>query len=188
MATIDVLGEEISSRRETLEIVRAYHDVFEAIEREQLDSNVSVKLTALGLNLAYELAGESREGGSARRRERQLRSDRHGGLQLHERHAAPVPRAARSRSRQRRRRPSGLPPPDDQDIRELAPSTPNVPLLQGIYVESPLIAYRDYEEVSQNFILSLRELLRGTRTWGSPPHDAFLISEGCGSCRRRTDP
>ncbi|HEX9351869.1 MAG TPA: proline dehydrogenase family protein, partial [Gaiellaceae bacterium] len=55
MATIDVLGEEITSRRETLEIVRAYHDVFEAIERERLDSNVSVKLTALGLNLAYEL-------------------------------------------------------------------------------------------------------------------------------------
>src|ERR1700693_4186365 len=50
MATIDVLGEEIKTRRETLDIVRAYHDVFEAIEREQLDSNVSVKLTGLGLN------------------------------------------------------------------------------------------------------------------------------------------
>ncbi len=55
MATIDVLGEEATSRRETQDIVRAYHDVFEAIERERLDSNVSVKLTALGLNLAYEL-------------------------------------------------------------------------------------------------------------------------------------
>ena len=55
MATIDVLGEEISSRREALGIVRAYHDVFEAIERERLDSNVSVKLTGLGLNLGYEL-------------------------------------------------------------------------------------------------------------------------------------
>jgi proline dehydrogenase len=28
MATIDVLGEEISSRREALGIVRAYHDVW----------------------------------------------------------------------------------------------------------------------------------------------------------------
>ena len=52
MATVDVLGEEATSRRETLEIVRAYHDVFEAIQRERLDSNVSIKLTALGLNLA----------------------------------------------------------------------------------------------------------------------------------------
>ena len=55
MATIDVLGEEVSGRREALEIVQTYHDVFEAIEREKLDSNVSVKLTGLGLNLAYEL-------------------------------------------------------------------------------------------------------------------------------------
>ena len=55
LATIDVLGEEISGRREALQIVRAYHDVFEAIERERLDSNVSVKLTGLGLNLAHEL-------------------------------------------------------------------------------------------------------------------------------------
>src|SRR5262245_35970234 len=55
MATVDVLGEEAQNRRETLEIVRAYHDVFEAIQRERLDSNVSVKPTGLGLNLAYEL-------------------------------------------------------------------------------------------------------------------------------------
>src|SRR5215470_2319319 len=55
MATVDVLGEEATSRRETQEIVRAYHDVFEAIEREGLDSTASVKPTSLGLNLAYEL-------------------------------------------------------------------------------------------------------------------------------------
>src|SRR5512132_3441725 len=54
MATVDVLGEEAAGRREPLEFVRAYHDVFEAIERECRDSNVSITLTALGRNLAYE--------------------------------------------------------------------------------------------------------------------------------------
>src|SRR5919204_388695 len=39
----------------TAAIAAEYRLVFEALERERLDSNVSVKLTALGLKLDYEL-------------------------------------------------------------------------------------------------------------------------------------
>ena len=42
-------------------IVNDYDDVFDVIEREGLDSNVSVKLTALGLKLSYELCLENVE-------------------------------------------------------------------------------------------------------------------------------
>jgi len=52
LATIDVLGEEITHAGEARAIARAYLDVFDAIEREQLDANVSVKLTSLGLKLS----------------------------------------------------------------------------------------------------------------------------------------
>ena len=55
MATIDVLGEEITTPEEAAAIVRAYRDVFADIEHCGLDSNVSVKLTALGLKLDYDL-------------------------------------------------------------------------------------------------------------------------------------
>jgi proline dehydrogenase len=55
LATIDVLGEEITNEHEAAAIVRAYQDVFADIEHCGLDSNVSVKLTALGLNLDYDL-------------------------------------------------------------------------------------------------------------------------------------
>ena len=48
-----------------------------------------------------------------------------------------------------------------RDIRALAPLRPNVRLVKGIYVEPPLIAYQDYEEVRQNFVRCLHELLRG---------------------------
>ena len=34
-----------------------------------------------------------------------------------------------------------------RDIRELAPYQPNVRLCKGIYVEPPLIAFQDFEEV-----------------------------------------
>jgi proline dehydrogenase len=61
MATIDVLGEEITSVDEAMEIMREYRYVFETIEREHLDSNVSVKLTALGLKLGYGLCRRNLE-------------------------------------------------------------------------------------------------------------------------------
>src|SRR5215210_8387464 len=50
-ATIDVLGEEITNAEETRVIARAYEDVLAEVERAQLDSNISVKLTGLGLEL-----------------------------------------------------------------------------------------------------------------------------------------
>ncbi|MDX6509151.1 MAG: proline dehydrogenase, partial [Gaiellaceae bacterium] len=61
MATIDVLGEEIHNADEARAIVAEYRRVFETIAREGLDSNVSVKPTALGLKLDYALARENLE-------------------------------------------------------------------------------------------------------------------------------
>ena len=59
LATIDVLGEEIKTEEEAAAIVRAYQDVFADIQRCGLDSNVSVKLTGLGLKLGYDLCREN---------------------------------------------------------------------------------------------------------------------------------
>ena len=58
-ATIDVLGEEIRTRDEARAIAGAYRDVFETIDGQGLDSNVSVKLTALELKLDYDLCREN---------------------------------------------------------------------------------------------------------------------------------
>jgi proline dehydrogenase len=179
MATIDVLGEEISGRREALSIVRAYHDVFEAIQREQLDSNVSVKLTALGLNLAYELCRKNietvvrhaAESGNFVRIDMEDSSCTSDTLQLYRElreigldNVGVVLQAYLRRT--------------IRDIRELTPYRPNVRLCKGIYVEPPLIAYQDFEEVQQNFVRSLGELLRVGSYVGIATHDKFLISEG----------
>ena len=59
LATIDVLGEEIAEPDEARAIAAAYREAFEAIERGRLDSNVSVKPTALGLKLGYDLFREN---------------------------------------------------------------------------------------------------------------------------------
>jgi proline dehydrogenase len=178
MATIDVLGEEVTSRREALEIVRAYHDVFEAIERERLDSNVSVKLTALGLNLAYELcwknlekvvrhAAESKNFVRIDMEDSSTTSDtlalyrelREAGLE----NVGVVLQAYLRRTL--------------RDIHDLAPLEPSVRLCKGIYLEPPLIAFQEYEEVRQNFVRALRELLQIGSYVGIATHDQFLIDE-----------
>ena len=179
MATIDVLGEEISTPEAALEIVGAYHDVFEAIQSEHLDSNVSVKLTGLGLELGYDLCKRN--------------------LQTVVRHAAESGNFVRidmedssctsdTLRMYRELREEGL---DNvgvvlqaylrrtiRDIRDLAPLRPNIRLCKGIYVEPPLIAYRDFDAVRENFVLCLRELLRGGSYVGIATHDKWLISEG----------
>jgi proline dehydrogenase len=179
MATIDVLGEEVTSRREALEIVRAYHDVFEAIERERLDSNVSIKLTALGLNLAYELCWKNlekvvrhaAESGNFVRIDMEDSSTTTETLTLYrELREAGLDNVGVVLQAYLRR--------TIRDIHDLAPLRPNVRLCKGIYVEPSLIAYQEYEEVRQNFVRSLRELLQIGSYVGIATHDEFLISEG----------
>ena len=51
LATVDVLGEEITRPDEAEAITQAYLDVLEAIETDGLDANICVKLTGLGLKL-----------------------------------------------------------------------------------------------------------------------------------------
>ena len=179
MATIDVLGEESASRRETLDIVRAYHDVFEAIERERLDSNVSVKLTGLGLNLAYELCRanlekvvrHAAESGNFVRIDMEDATCTSDTLQLYrEVREAGLDNVGIVLQAYLRR--------TIRDIRSLAPLRPNVRLCKGIYVEPPLIAYRDFDEVRENFVRSLDELLGGGSYVGIATHDAWLISQG----------
>jgi proline dehydrogenase len=179
MATIDVLGEEVSGRREAADIVRAYHDVFEAIERERLDSNVSVKLTALGLNLAYELCRanllrvvrHAAESGNFVRIDMEDSTTTTDTLELYRELRAEgldnlgiVLQSCLRRS--------------IRDIRSLAPLRPNVRLVKGIYIEPPLIAYRDYEEVRQSFVRCLYELLETGSYVAIATHDQFLIDEG----------
>ena len=179
MATIDVLGEESGSREEALHFVHAYHDVFEAINRDGLDSNVSVKLTALGLKLDYDLCRQNletvvrhaAESGNFVRIDmedsscttdtlRMYREVREAGLE----NLGVVLQAYLRRT--------------IRDIRELAPLRPNVRLCKGIYVEPHLIAHRGFDEVRENFVRCLRELLRVGAYVGIATHDKFLIEDG----------
>ena len=50
-ATVDVLGEEIGRPEEAEAMARAYHDALAAIASDDLEANISIKLTGFGLKL-----------------------------------------------------------------------------------------------------------------------------------------
>ena len=176
MATIDVLGEEITNEEEAAAIVRAYQDVFADIQRCGLDSNVSVKPTALGLKLGYDLCRENLrvvvEDAAARRNfvridmedssttdetlrvYRELREDGLDNLGI-------VLQAMLRRT--------------PADIRAVAHLKPSVRLCKGIYVESPEIAYEDYEAVRASFVRCLEDLLDAGCYVGIATHDEWLL-------------
>lgn len=54
IATIDHLGENVADEKGAEEATEVYLEILEAIHREGLDANVSVKLTQLGLDIGLE--------------------------------------------------------------------------------------------------------------------------------------
>ncbi len=179
LATIDVLGEEITGASEARAIALAYRDVFKAIEREHLDANVSVKLTALGLGLSYDLCRDNLESvvREAARNGNFVRIDMedssttsdtlrmYRGLREYGFDNVGVVLQAYLRRTL-------------DDIGALSDLKPNVRLCKGIYVEPPSIAFTDYEAVRANYVRSLDALLEVGAYVGIATHDEWLIGEG----------
>jgi proline dehydrogenase len=179
LATIDVLGEEITRDDEARAIARAYRDVFETIERQALDSNVSIKLTALGLKLDYDLCRENLESvvQEAARRQNFVRIDMEDSsttehtLRLYRdlRESAHLNVGIVLQAYMRRTL---------NDIAALADLQPSVRICKGIYVEPPQLAYQGYEEVRANYVRALEALLDAGCYVGIATHDAWLVAEG----------
>jgi proline dehydrogenase len=175
MATIDVLGEEITRESEARAIAQAYCDVFGVIEDEHLDSNVSVKLTGLGLDLSHELCRENLERvvteaaryGNFVRIDMEDSSTTSETLTLYrELRAAGFDNVLQAYLRRTL-----------DDVVALADLKPNVRLCKGIYVEPPSIAFADYDAVRANYVRALDALLDAGAYVGVATHDEWLIGE-----------
>jgi len=178
LATIDVLGEEIANEEETRVIARAYEDVLAEIARAGLDSNISVKLTGLGLELDYDLchANLERVVREARDRDNFVRIDMEDStttdvtLRLYRTlredgydNVGVVLQASLRRT--------------VDDVEALADLRPSVRVCKGIYIESPEIQFRDYEAVRANFVLAVEALLDAGCYVAVATHDDWVIDE-----------
>jgi proline dehydrogenase len=178
LATIDVLGEEITNEDEAAAIVRTYQDVFADIQQCGLQSGVSVKLTALGLKLGYEIcranletvvADAASRGNFVRidmedssttddtlRLYRELRAAGHDNVGI-------VLQAMLRRTL--------------DDIGVLRDLRPSVRICKGIYIEPPDVAYREFGAVRANYVRALDALLDAGCYVGIATHDEWLVEQ-----------
>ena len=179
LATIDVLGEEITSPEEARAIATAYRESLDAFERGRLESNVSVKPTGLGLKLGYDLCKENLEDvvhhaaelGNFVRIDMEDASTTDDTLRLYrELRAAGFDNVGVVFQARLKR--------TLQDIRDLAELRPNVRLCKGIYVEPAEIAYRDFDSIRASFVQALDELLEAGCYVGIATHDEWLVEQG----------
>lgn len=177
MATIDVLGEEVSQRGKAEAAVDEYVRLFEAIEKDGLDSNVSIKLTLLGLKIDEEFcrANVERIALAAKAANNFVRIDMedrtctdatlriYGELQAKHGNLGTVLQAYMRRTL--------------HDIDELPRDGGNIRLCKGIYIEPRVVAWKGYQTVRRNFLAALEKMIvRGVYV-GIATHDEYLVCE-----------
>ena len=172
LATVDVLGEDVTNPDEARAIAGQYHDVLARIDEEGLDSNISVKLTGLGLELDEQLVRENLEAvvQDAAARGNFVRIDMEDS-------------STTDRTLQLYREVHG----DGHDNlgvvlqaylrRTLAdiPGLDNVRICKGIYVEPEAIAFREFEAVRANYLRGLEALVEQGSYVAIATHDEHLI-------------
>jgi proline dehydrogenase len=185
-ATLDVLGEEVTLREEAIGLRDAYRRALDTIEEDGLRSNVSVKLTALGLKLDRGLCRadltavveeaarfdnfvridmeDSSTTSETLALYRQIREEGHDNLGV-------VLQAALKRTL--------------SDIGGLGDLRPNVRVCKGIYLEPPEIAYQEDEIIRLNFLDALEALFDIGSYVAIATHDDWLIGEALALVERR---
>lgn len=185
-ATVDVLGEFIRVPQEARDTATEYEHALDAIAAERLDANISVKLSALGIELDHELL----EGTLARVL---ATAERHGVfVRIDMEHSGLIDatlgvyRGLREAGHDRvgivvqayMRRAA-------DDLAALGSLTPSVRLVKGIYVEPPDIAFQDPGEVNASFLRLLEQLFDQGSYVGIATHDRALVDAALGIIQAR---
>jgi proline dehydrogenase len=178
MATVDLLGEEVEKREKAQWAVEQYVKVFEAIRDHQLDSNVSIKLTMLGLKIdegfcldnVMRIADAAKRCGNFVRIDMEDRSTTDATLRIYRKvHATHGNMGVVLQAYMRRTL---------RDIGELPAEKPNVRICKGIYIEPRDAAWKGYETVRLAYLAALEKLLQNGVYVGVATHDEYLA---CGA-------
>jgi len=176
LATVDVLGEEVRRPEEAEAIAAAYQETLAAIAADGLRAGVSVKLTALGLeidrdlcrSLLAEVVADAAAKGRFVRIDMEDSSCTDATLELYRglREAGRdnvgiVLQSCLKRSL--------------ADVAALADLRPDVRLCKGIYIEPEEVAYRDPDEIRASYLRILDALLEAGSYVALATHDEWLI-------------
>jgi proline dehydrogenase len=178
-STLDSLGENVSSPEEAKRSADIYHRLIDAIESRGLNSNVSVKLTQMGMDLGNGLAREIVSGlvDHAVAAKMFVRVDMEGSeytqatidlvrglhaIPVNRGHVGIVIQAYLLRS--------------ERDIADLTADGIRIRLCKGAYKEPPNIAFPEKADVDANFVKLTHQLLTSGIYHGIATHDEAMVA------------
>ena len=177
-ATLDLLGESVHSEDEARESARAYIEMLNRIKQQKLDANVSVKLTAMGLDISEDLCVANMQNilDCARDHESFVRLDMESSdytaktLELFYERLFPSYRGNvgivlqsylyRTYS----------------DVMDANKATARVRLCKGAYKEPATVAYPEKKDVDDSYMRCMRSLLTEGHYPGIATHDETIVT------------
>jgi proline dehydrogenase len=176
-ASLDLLGESVSNAAEARATAGHYVEVLDRIHLEGLDANVSIKLTAVGQDIADELCIENISRVLARAREHGsfVRLDMEGSaytertLQMFEQHLHPqFPDNVGIVLQSYLRRTAA-------DVEHAIERRWRVRLCKGAYKEPPSVAFPDKRDVDATYVECMKRLMSAGNYPGIATHDERIL-------------
>jgi Proline dehydrogenase len=176
MATMDLLGEDVTDASEANQVKNSISPILRAIKENELNSNMSIKPTQLGLKIDKELCfrnvkdiiSEASRLGNFVRIDMEDATTTDDTIELYRRlrkegftNMGVVIQAYMRRS--------------VSDVVALVKEGANFRLCKGIYNESPSIAYKGRQEIRDNYLRLLQIILEGGSYVGIATHDDLLL-------------
>jgi proline dehydrogenase len=176
-ATMDILGEDVHRLDQAQSAAENYGNLLDELERQRIDSNVSIKLTQLGLKvdkgkclaLADSLVIQAARHRNFVRIDMEDSSctsdtlDIYAELRRRHENVGVVLQAYLHRTA--------------DDLSRLLPLEPRFRLCKGVYVEPVAIAYHDMANINRNYLMLLERMLRSGIHVGIATHDEKLIHQ-----------
>lgn len=176
MATLDVLGEHITLREEAVASKVMITGLLDTIRDEKLDSNISIKLTQLGLNLdrdfclslMTEIVRKAGELGNFIRIDMEESSATDDTLYVYRKLRESFPNVGIVLQAYLRRTSADA----DALTRE---KIGNFRLCKGIYIEPEKIAFKTKSEINLHFLRTLEQMIRDGAYPAIATHDSELV-------------
>jgi len=186
LTTLDLLGEDIHETESAAAMRTRCVEMFSEINRSALRSNVSVKLSQLGLRISREfcyenvrkIAEAARGFGNFVRIDMEDSTTTTDTLEIHKRlrgegfeNVGVVIQASMKRS--------------EDDVRHLVEMGTNIRVCKGIYIEHDHIAYRNRDDVRRNFLTLVSMIVEHGCYVGIATHDEYLVDHSYEFLRER---
>ena len=173
--TLDILGEHVQSTSEAKNITQEYCDLYDVIAADNLNCNISIKLTHIGLTLDKTIAADNlvRILKQAKKHDNFLRIDMENSpytqktIDLYKNCVSDYPNMGMVLQAYLKR--------SLKDARNLNRPGFNTRVCKGIYDERETIAIKDRAAIQDNFFNITKEILSGNGFAAIATHDIPLI-------------